>query len=98
MLLLAVLPALRWVVAPALRSAARLARSRPLVASVDRVTISTFNLWCPAYRRMGTSEGTPKEELGGSFSSQKDGRVRESEFPEIYMPRHRERAPPRGLP
>ena len=51
----------------------RLLRSRSVRASANELTVSTFNLWCPAYRRVDGDE-----------------EVREAEFPELYMPRHRE--------
>lgn len=60
-----------WVPVAPPRVSPRLLRS--VRASADELTVSTFNLWCPAYRRVNG-----------------DDDVRESEFPELYMPRHRE--------
>jgi len=46
----------------------------PSTRLVDHVQVSTFNLWCPAYRRLA---GEPDE-------------VREADFPEQYMQRNQQ--------
>ena len=60
-----------WLSPPPTPRTARSAARRAIRASADTVTVSTFNLWCPEYRRVG-DEGTRESSFPEMYTQRQE--------------------------